>query len=303
VVNADGEIWNGLKGLRKDNTGYDLRDLFIGAEGTLGIITAAVMKLFPLPVAKVAAFVGLESPRHALRLLELAQRRLDSSLTAFELVSHEALALVLKHFPGSRLPLEAACPWYVLLELSDLHSDQHAGEAMEETLSAALESELVSDAAVSASIDQFRQFWALRENISDAQSLEGKNIKHDISVPISRIADFIEQTDAEIVAAHPQTRMIVFGHLGDGNLHYNVSPGRGASRDEAFLALEGPINRIAHDAVVRFGGSISAEHGLGILRREESARYKQPVEVAMMRAVKKALDPDGLMNPGKLLPD
>ncbi len=303
VVNADGEIWNGLKGLRKDNTGYDLRDLFIGAEGTLGIITAAVMKLFPLPVAKVAAFVGLESPRHALRLLELAQRRLDSSLTAFELVSHEALALVLKHVPGSRLPLEAACPWYVLLEVSDLHSDQHAGESMEALLSEALDGELVNDAAVSASIDQFRQFWALREHISDAQSLEGKNIKHDISVPISKIADFIEQTDAQIAAAHPQTRMIVFGHLGDGNLHYNVSPGPGASRNEEFLALEGPINRIAHDAVVRFGGSISAEHGLGILRREESARYKQPVEVAMMRAVKKALDPDGLMNPGKLLPD
>jgi FAD/FMN-containing dehydrogenase len=158
---------------------------------------------------------------------------------------------------------------------------------------------------VSASIDQFRQFWALRENISDAQSIEGKNIKHDISVPISRIADFIEETDAEIRAAHPQTRMIVFGHLGDGNLHYNVSPGTGfAGGDEhAFLALEAPINRIAHDAVVRFGGSISAEHGLGVLRRDESARYKQPVEVAMMRAIKKALDPRGLMNPGKYLPD
>jgi FAD/FMN-containing dehydrogenase len=305
VVNAEGEIWNGLKGLRKDNTGYDLRDLFIGAEGTLGVITAAVMKLFPLPVAKVAAFVGLESPRQALRLLEHAQTRLDSSLTAFELISSEALGLVLKHFPGSRLPLESACPWYVLLEHSDLHSDQHANEAVEALLATALEDGFVQDAAVSTSIDQFRQFWALRENISDAQSIEGKNIKHDISVPISGIADFIEQTDAQIEAAHPQTQMIVFGHLGDGNLHYNVSPGagHGADLDEAFLALEGPINRIAHDAVVRFGGSISAEHGLGILRREESARYKQPVEVAMMRAIKKALDPEGLMNPGKLLPD
>ncbi len=305
VVNAEGEIWNGLKGLRKDNTGYDLRDLFIGAEGTLGVITAAVMKLFPLPVAKVAAFIGLESPHHALRLLELAQARLDSSLTGFELISHEALSLVLKHFPGSRLPLGSACPWYVLLELSDLHSEEHAAEALQALLEAALEADLVRDAAVSASIDQFRQFWALRENISDAQGLEGKNIKHDISVPISRIADFIDQTDAQIKAAHPQTRMIVFGHLGDGNLHYNVSPGpgQGASLDAAFMALEGPINRIAHDAVVRFGGSISAEHGLGILRRDESARYKQPVEVAMMRAIKKALDPDGLMNPGKLLPD
>nr|MBA3477261.1 hydroxyacid dehydrogenase [Lautropia sp.] len=210
-----------------------------------------------------------------------------------------------KHFPGSRLPVETPSPWYVLVELSDLDNDQHANEAMENLLSAALETGLVPDAAVSASIDQFRQFWALRENISEAQSAEGKNIKHDISVPISRIPDFIEQTDAEIQAAHPETRMIVFGHLGDGNLHYNVSPGPGLppGDDDAFLALEGPINRIAHDAVVRFGGSISAEHGLGILRRDESARYKQPVEVAMMRAIKQALDPQGLMNPGKYLPD
>jgi FAD/FMN-containing dehydrogenase len=304
VVTASGEIWDGLKGLRKDNTGYDLRDLFIGAEGTLGIITAAVLKLHPLPVARVAGFVAVESPRVALRLLELAQNRLGSSLTGFELISADSLALVLKHFPGSRLPVSEPAPWYVLLELSDLDSDAHANEAMEAMLTAAFESDLAADAAVSSSIEQFRQFWALRENISEAQSAEGKNIKHDISVPISRIADFIESTDAAIQAAHPEARMIVFGHLGDGNLHYNVSPRRdtAAVDDEAFLALEGPINRIAHDAVVRFGGSISAEHGLGILRRDEAARYKQPVEVAMMRAVKKALDPDGLMNPGKLLP-
>jgi FAD/FMN-containing dehydrogenase len=267
---------------------------------------AAVLKLHPLPVARVAAFVAVESPRSALRLLELAQNRLGSSLTAFELVSNDALALVLKHFPGSRLPLQAPSPWFVLLELSDLDSDAHANEAMEAMLAAGLEAGFATDAAVSASIDQFRQFWALRENISEAQSAEGKNIKHDISVPISRIADFIESTDAEILAAHPQARMITFGHLGDGNLHYNVSPrreGAGTEADDAaFLAQEGAINRIAHDAVVRFGGSISAEHGLGILRRDEAARYKQPVEVAMMRAVKQALDPEGLMNPGKLLP-
>jgi FAD/FMN-containing dehydrogenase len=312
VVNAAGETWDGLKGLRKDNTGYDLRDLFIGAEGTLGVITAAVLKLFPLPVAKVAAFVAVESPRAALQLLELAQNRLGSSLTAFELMSSAALGLVLKHLPASRLPLQAPSPWYVLLELSDLDSDEHANLAMEGMLGAALEAELAADAAVSASIEQFRQFWALRENISESQSAEGKNIKHDISVPISRIADFIEQTDAQIRVAHPQTRMIVFGHLGDGNLHYNVSPANltpherrapGDHLDESFLALEAPINRIVHDAVVQFGGSISAEHGLGVLRREESARYKQPVEVAMMQAIKKALDPQGLMNPGKLLPD
>lgn len=305
VVTATGDVWNGLKGLRKDNTGYDLRDLFIGAEGTLGIITAAVMKLFPLPVARIAAFVAVDSPRTALRLLELGQNRLGSSLTAFELISRDSLALVLTHVPGSRLPLQTPSPWYVLLEISDLDSEEHGNEAIEAMLSAAMEAGWVTDAAVSTSIDQFHQFWALRENISEAQSAAGKNIKHDISVPISRIADFIAETDARITAAHPETRMIVFGHLGDGNLHYNVSPRDGHSDhlDESFLALEAPINRITHDAVVRFGGSISAEHGLGVLRRDESARYKQPVEIAMMRAIKAALDPDGLMNPGKVLPD
>ena len=303
VVTAGGEVWNGLRGLRKDNTGYDLRDLFIGAEGTLGVITAAVLKLYPLPVGKVAGFVGVESPRVALRLLDLAQGRIASGLTAFELISAASLDLVLKHFPGSRLPVQTRCPWYVLLEVSDLDSDEQAQEAIEGLLGEALEAEQVTDAAVSSSIGQFRQFWALRENISEAQSAEGKNIKHDISVPISQIADFIEVSDARIRQAFPQTRMIVFGHLGDGNLHYNVSPAQGhcGPADESFLALEEPINRITHDAVVAFGGSISAEHGLGVLRRDEAVRYKQPVEIAMMRAIKRALDPDGIMNPGKLL--
>jgi FAD/FMN-containing dehydrogenase len=313
VVNAAGEIWNGLRGLRKDNTGYDLRDLFIGAEGTLGVITAAVLKLFPLPAARVAAFAGVESPGAALRLLELSQGRLGSSLTAFELMSRSAVDLVLKHFPGSRLPIETRCPWYVLLEVSDLDSDEHGNQAMEDLLSAAFDAGSVVDAAVSASIDQFRQFWALRESISDAQGLEGKNIKHDISLPISRVPEFITETDSLIEKSHPQTQMIVFGHLGDGNLHYNVSPrsadegesaaARSPEADDRFLALEEPVNRIAHDAVARYGGSISAEHGLGVLRRDEAARYKQPVEIAMMRAIKQALDPQGLMNPGKVLPD
>ncbi|MGE0799324.1 MAG: FAD-binding oxidoreductase [Lautropia sp.] len=303
VVTPDGELWNGLRGLRKDNTGYDLRDLFIGAEGTLGVITAAVLKLYPLPAGSVAGFIAVESPRAALQLLERAQGRLAAALTGFELISASSLALVLKHFPGSRLPLATESPWYVLLEVVDLASDAAARDAIEAVLGDAIEAGIVQDAAVSTSIEQFRAFWSLRENISEAQSAEGKNIKHDISVPISRIADFIEQTDAEIRAAHPATRMIVFGHLGDGNLHYNVSPADGHTDhlDEAFLALEGPINRITHDAVAAFGGSISAEHGLGILRRDESARYKQPVELAMMRAIKQALDPLGLMNPGKLL--
>jgi FAD/FMN-containing dehydrogenase len=300
VVTAQGELWDGLRGLRKDNTGYDLRDLFIGAEGTLGIITAAVLKLHPLPVAQVCAFAAVASPEDALALLGAAQARAGAALTAFELVSEACLQLVLKHFPACRRPLAGASPWYVLLELSDLESEARAMQSLEGLLEAAVEGGLLTDAAVAASLTQRRELWALRENISEAQAAEGKNIKHDIAVPISRIAEFVRETDAAIAAAHPGVRMIVFGHLGDGNLHYNVSPPEGES-GESFLARQEAINRITHDAVARYGGSISAEHGLGVLRRDEAARYKSPVERALMRAVKAALDPDGIMNPGKVL--
>ena len=210
---------------------------------------------------------------------------------------------VVKHVPGSRLPLVDPHPWYVLLEVSDLESEERAQQGAEALLGEALETGLIDDVALSTSVAQFRQFWALRENISESQSAEGKNIKHDISVPISRIGDFIDSTGAAIARAYPQTRMIIFGHLGDGNLHYNVSPAQSSQRpdDETFLAFEGPINQITHDAVAAHDGSISAEHGLGVLRRDEVVRYKSPVEMAMMQAVKAALDPAGLMNPGKLL--
>ncbi len=303
VVTPAGEIWDGLRGLRKDNTGYDLRDLFIGAEGTLGVITGAVLKLFPKPRAKITAFVALESPARALSLLSLARERLDASLTAFELISDACVGLVTKHFAGSRRPLADASPWYVLLESGDAREHDAALAAVEAMLAEAIDRGLATDAAIAANLAQAKQFWALREHISEAQAAEGKNIKHDISVPISRIAEFIETTDAAITAAHPGIRMIVFGHLGDGNLHYNVSPLPGASdAGAAFLDAQASINLIAHDSVVRFGGSISAEHGLGVLRRDESARYKSPVEMRMMRAIKAALDPRGLMNPGKFLP-
>ena len=304
VVTPQGELWNGLRGLRKDNTGYDLKDLFIGSEGTLGVITAAVMKLHPLPAGKVVAFGAVASPAAALQLLELAQNTIGAGLTAFELVSEACLALVLKHHAELRRPLQAVSPWYVLMEVSDLQSEELASTAIERLLELAFEAGHVSDAAVSASLSQFDQFWALRENISEAQGAEGKNIKHDISVPISRIADFIAQTDIDIQKAHPGVRMIVFGHLGDGNLHYNVSPPEhqtGPTFEDAFLALQEPINRITHDAVARFDGSISAEHGLGTLRRDEAARYKSAVEMRLMHAIKNALDPQGLMNPGKVL--
>jgi FAD/FMN-containing dehydrogenase len=304
VVTAQGELWHGLRGLRKDNTGYDLRDLFIGSEGTLGVITAAVLKLVALPAGKLAALVATPTPHHALRFLELAQSRVGSGLTAFELISEACLALVLKHHGALRRPLDAISPWYVLLEVSDLQSEANARAALEALLEAAFEAEHISDAALATSLAQSQQLWALRENITAAQAAEGKNIKHDISVPISKMAHFIDATDAEIAQAHPGVRMICFGHLGDGNLHYNVSPPLGQSGPEceaAFLDQQDAINRITHDAVMRFDGSISAEHGLGVLRRDEAARYKSSVEMQMMRAIKNALDPQGIMNPGKVL--
>ena len=302
VVTAAGEIWDGLRGLRKDNTGYDLRDLFIGAEGTLGVITAATLKLHPMPAAQLTAFVALAHPQAALALLELAQRRLAASLTAFELMSSICLDLVLRHFPDCRMPLEsAASPYYVLLECSDAHDEAHAQAALTALLEQALEAGLISDAALASSLAQTRAMWALRENISEAQAAEGKNIKHDVSVPISRIGEFVLSTNAELERRFPGIRMVVFGHLGDGNLHYNVSPPAGWVDEAAFLALQPEINRVTHDAVNAFRGSISAEHGLGQLRRDEAARYKSPVELQLMRAIKQALDPQGLMNPGKVL--
>lgn len=300
VVTAQGEVWDGLRGLRKDNTGYDLRDLFIGAEGTLGIITAAVMKLFPQPKAQITAMAALPTPAAALRLLTLAQAHCGAALTGFELMSDFCLQLVTQHFPQMRLPFAESHPQYVLLELSDSESEQHANALLESLIGAALEQDVITDAIVAASIAQSKALWNLREHISLAQAAEGKNIKHDISVPISRIADFIETTDAQLQQAAPGCRMVTFGHLGDGNLHYNVSPPQGTS-DEDFIAQQTAINLVVHDSVHGYGGSISAEHGLGALKRDEIRRYKSIVEMQMMRTLKQAFDPLNLMNPGKVL--
>lgn len=301
VVTAEGELWDGLRGLRKDNTGYDLRDLYIGSEGTLGIITGATLKLFPQPRSQVVACVAVPAPGEAVELLTFAQARLGAALTAFELMSDTCLQLVEKHVPGSRIPFGERSPWYVLMELSGELDDAQATSSMESLLEAAFEQSLITDAALSSSLSQLQALWALRENISEAQGAEGKTIKHDISLPASRIAEFIESTDTAIRAQSDMVRLVVFGHLGDGNLHYNLSPAEGASPAE-FLALEPAMNRLVHDAVHARGGSISAEHGLGVLRRDESARYKSPVELDLMRRIKAALDPHGLLNPGKLLP-
>jgi FAD/FMN-containing dehydrogenase len=300
VVLPSGEVWNGLRGLRKDNTGYDLKQLFIGAEGTLGVITAAVLKLFPLPKSHATAVVALESPEKALALLERAQGACGERLTGFELFSDFCLSLVLKHFRDTAPPFPRRFHHYVLMELSDTQPGEGVRVLVENVLQAALEEKNILDAAVAQSESQGRAFWSLREFISEAQAHEGPNIKHDVSIPISRIADFISATDADLARAHAGVRMVTFGHLGDGNLHYNVSAPEGVD-PHVFVKNTAAINRLVHDSVARFGGSISAEHGLGQLKREEIRRYKSSLELELMRKIKRTLDPHGIMNPGKVL--
>jgi FAD/FMN-containing dehydrogenase len=300
VVLPSGEVWDGLRGLRKDNTGYDLKQLFIGAEGTLGVITAAVLKLYPLPRAHATAVAALESPEKALALLEFVQARCGERLTGFELFSAYCLDLVLKHFAQTTAPFARRHAHYVLVELADTQPGEGARAMTESVLEGALEAGLIVDAALAQSEAQSRAFWMLRESISEAQGHEGLNIKHDVSLPISRIADFIAATDAGLARAYPGIRMVTFGHLGDGNLHYNVSPPPGIAAG-VFMRELAAVNRIVHDSVARCGGSISAEHGLGQLKREEIRRYKSALELELMRAIKRTLDPLGIMNPGKVL--
>lgn len=301
VVTATGEIWDGLRGLRKDNTGYSVKDLFIGSEGTLGVITAAVLKLYPRPVARLAAFASLATPHEAMAVLTLLQGRLGGALTGFELMSDFSLELVREHSPSARLPVETRADWYILIETSDLMSEERATSSLQEALMAAYEAGHLIDVAFASSLSQTQDFWSLRENISEAQGAAGKTIKHDIAVPLSDIARFIDDATSAVLASHPGVRPVVFGHLGDGNLHFNMSPAQGED-SSTFLARQDAINRIVHDLVADYGGSISAEHGLGMLRSEEAARYKSPVELTMMQAIKRALDPAGIMNPGKVFP-
>ena len=300
VVNPQGDVWDGLRGLRKDNTGYALRDLFIGAEGTLGVITAAVLKLFPAPRGMLTALVALDSPRQALALLNLLQARCGAALTGFELMSAVCMDLVAQQFPALPQPFATRHPQYALVELSSNESEAHAQALLESGIGAALEDGIARDAVVATSNQQALGLWRLREHIPLAQAAAGKNIKHDISLPVSTIPDFIAHTDAALDRAFPDCVLVTFGHLGDGNLHYNVAPPPGVAHD-AFLLQQDAVNRIVHDAVVAFAGSISAEHGIGALKRDELARTKSPVELGMMRAIKAALDPLGIMNPGKIL--
>lgn len=296
VVTPDGRIWDGLRALRKDNCGYQLRDLFIGSEGTLGIITAAVLKLFPLPTGRETAFVALPSLQAAVTLLNAMQARFNTALTAFELIGEDSLDLVLDQNPGLRHPLESTGPFYALLELSAADFTERLVDA----LSWAMEHDLILDATMATSRTQAAALWALRENITEAQGRLGSTVKHDISVPISSIPDFVTEAAQVLTERFPSYRQILFGHVGDGNLHYNFSPGR-PEDGKALRADQDRLNEVIHGLVDRYGGSISAEHGLGVLRKQEAAKFRPSVEFDMMRAIKQALDPHGMMNPGKLL--
>ena len=300
VVTAEGEVWESLSGLRKDNTGYDLRDLFVGSEGTLGVITGATLKLYPQPAAMTTALATLPTLHAAIELLQLAQARLGPGLTAFEAMNELSLGLVRTHFAQLTMPLPAA-PWTVLLEQSDCESESHAQSLFEALLEAALERGLIIDAAVASSIEQSRTMWHVRESIPLAQSLEGLNIKHDISLPISGIERFVALTNAALQRTFPGVQLVNFGHLGDGNLHYNVQAPVGTSAADFLREHEAAVNTLVYDAVTAFGGSISAEHGIGALKRDELARRKSPVALALMRAIKQALDPNGRLNPRRVL--
>jgi FAD/FMN-containing dehydrogenase len=299
VALADGRMLSGLSKLRKDNTGYDLTRLFIGSEGTLGVITAATLKLFPRPRARVAAFAGLNSPAAALELLRLAKAHAGAELCAFELIPRLGLDFVLRHAPGARDPLGAPHPWYALLEFASCE-DAVLEEKAAALLARAIERNIAADATIAASLAQRDGLWRLRESLPEAQKFEGGSIKHDVSVPLQHVPAFIEEAERLVAARVPGARPVPFGHMGDGNIHYNVSQPVGADK-QAFLARWEEVNELVHGAVHKFGGSISAEHGIGQLKRDLLRRVKDPVALDVMRALKASLDPKGILNPGKLL--
>ncbi|QWE13464.1 FAD-binding oxidoreductase [Polynucleobacter sp. AP-Titi-500A-B4] len=301
VVTAKGEIWNGLKGLRKDNTGYDLRDLFVGSEGTLGIITAAVMKLYPLPISQWTTLVATDSLASTITLLNLFQKRATSLLTGFEMMTQESLVLNEKHFPQMANPLKGNPPFTVLIELSDHESEAHVRQLLETILEEAFEAGLIKDAVIANSLAQANTFWHMREHITLAQALEGANLKHDITIPLSALESFVEETDSLVRSKFPGVRIINFGHLGDGNLHYNIAPPVDVDAKVFNLANEKPIYELVYAQVERCHGSISAEHGIGKLKLEDLRAHKGEVAHELMKTLKRALDPQNILNPHKVV--
>jgi FAD/FMN-containing dehydrogenase len=296
VVLADGSVWDGLKSLRKDTAGYDLKQLFIGSEGTLGIITAAALRLYPPMDHTETAFVALDSPDRAVALLSELRRRLSDQLVAFELIPDRAMRYVERHIDGCRAPLSPGSPWFALIETASAV----AGDSLEAALGRALESGTIADAAIARSDSQRDELWRLRHGISEAQKREGASLKHDISVPVGAVAQFIDVATVAVTSAAPGARVVAFGHVGDGNIHFNLSQPRDAD-PAGFLAQRATVQRIVHDVAVDLGGSVSAEHGIGQAKRDELLHYKSETEITLMRRLKSALDPDGILNPGKVI--
>lgn len=301
VVLPDGRIWKGLRGLRKDNTGYDLKHLFIGSEGTLGVITAAVLKLFPATPSTATAWVALPSPQAAVELIGAVRSLCADRLTGFEMMSRQSLEFVLAHVAGCKDPFAAPHPWYALIELRDSVPDAPLSQLLEDGLARAFENAWVIDAVIASNQSQAAALWALREGISEAQNHEGPSLKHDISVPVSRIPEFIARTDSALQQRFPGVRIVSYGHMGDGNLHYNISKPPGDA-DASFKAQEQAIMELIYRMTSAFNGSISAEHGLGQAKPSAAAQFKDPLEIELMQAIKRTLDPCGLMNPGKVFP-
>ncbi len=300
VVLPDGQVWDGMRSLRKDNTGYDLKQLFIGSEGTLGIITAAQLKLFPRPVSRETAFVACETVSAALSLFERVREDLGNTLTGVELVARRVLEFGTRHIPGVADPFSAPHPWYLLIELTSPRPDDDLRGGLEKCLGPAFEDGTATDAVLAESIAQGDALWAIREAIPEAQKHEGGSIKHDVAVPVSRVAEFVEKATKAVEGALPGVRVCPFGHMGDGNLHFNLSQPEGMET-KAFLARWEEMNRIVHDIAVSMNGTFSAEHGIGMLKKDELAHYRSQVELDLMRTLKRALDPNNIMNPGKVV--